>query len=259
MAKIVIKTDVKHETIEDVSAIKEDFPAKQTCEIDKTNLTLNVDKATSLTTEFAATNEIQNSSNLTTQKRRFDNDCSKLLRRVLSQDNKTSPVKRRASHLGVTSSTVSVINSRHEEKILCQFLYPELINCRSCVSIYSSSSDCSSITQRLGLSNDSLASRRPRSALVAINDLKEGAEAYSTMLGNQKHYQYVLDKNNNRNNFRAADISETSLVKKKGAIYIAGCKLAFSEVSFQTSVNVKLSCFFPLQVSEHANLNFIKF
>ena len=59
----------------------------------------------------------------------------------------------------------------------------------------------------------------------------------------------ILDKNENKNIEKTSDISETSLVDKEGAIYIAGCKLDFPKGSFQTAVEVKLSCFFPLQVS----------
>ena len=89
--------------------------------------------------------------------------------------------------------------------------------------------------------------------LQLIIYLRKTTEAHSIML--QQMQQCVLGMNGNVNNVEAAGISETSLLDKKGAIYIAGCELDFPEGSFQTDVVAKLSCFYPLQVSLHVTCN----
>ena len=144
----------------------------------------------------------------------------------------------------------SVISNGHDGDIFNRFLYNDLIACRtSFVSIYSSRSDCSNITQRLRLSRETLAPHLPTSVISGVTDLQETTEAHSKMLTQPQHYVALLDVNDHGIILRAEDISETSLVNKEGAIYIGGCKLNFPDGSFQTTVEVKLSCFYPLQVS----------
>ena len=178
-------------------------------------------------------------------------DCSSnLLYTVLLRDKKKSALRRwKSSCRSASSSTISTISSviscKCDGEILNQFLYSSLMNYKNCANIYASSPDCSSISQKPGFAKKLSPSRRSTSVLPAINDLRESTEAQSTMLAPQ------LDKNEieNKNILTAADISDTSLVYKSGTIYIAGCKLDFLEGSFETAVNVKLSCFNPLHVS----------
>ena len=204
---------------------------------------------------------MQNPSVLAVKEGRYDNDSPNLLHKVFLQDTgkkRSSIVKRASSRLSVASSTISTVSSvlscRCDGEILHRFLYSDLIKYnKDFVTIYSSNSDCSSITQRLGLSNKTSWPHIPRSVIPEVADLRETTEAHSKILAQPQHYVALLDIDEHGSELRAADISETSLVHKRGAIYIAGCKLGFPEGSFQTAVNVKLSCSFPLQVSKYVN------
>ena len=254
------QTDEKHELIDSASTSRKRSTVKSKSKDEEKTPKLNVEKQiTDLTTEFQAANVIPNPTVLAVKEGRYDNDSPNLLHKVFLQDTvkkRSSIVKRESSRLSAASSTISTISSvigcGCDAEILNRFLYSDLMNYKkSFVSIYSSSSDCSSITQRLGLSNETIWPHIPRSVIAEVTDLQEKTEAHFKMLAQPQHFVGLLDIDEHGNNLREADISETSLVHERGAIYIAGCKLSFPEGSFQSAVNVKLSCLFQLQVSKY--------
>ena len=245
-------TDAKHKPTAEATTFGESLTTKLTATDDKIISKVNNNKQSlNLTTESAAFDVIQN-SNFSIKERRNENFGSDTLRPVTLRNKRKTLLhsfKRRSLPPSFSFSTVSTISSELGQEALNRFLYSELMYSKMCVSNCSLPSDCSCISQSLNLSTESLSSRKPKSFLPTLTYLREVTEAHSAMLAQLQHYQHALDKSNIMNNLVAEDISEISLINKRGAICIAGCKLDFPEGSFETAVYVKLSCFFPLQVS----------
>ena len=247
------ETDAKHKPTAEATTAEESLTTKPTARDDKiiSEVNNNNKQSLSLTTEFAAFDEIQNLSNLTIKKKCNESFGSDTLHPVTfrNERKKLDSFKRRSLPPGFSFSTMSTISSELGQEAFNRFLYSELMYGKMCVSNCSLPSDCSGISKSLNLSSESLSSCKPKSFLSALTYVREVTEAHSAMLAQLQHYQHVFDKSNSRNNLVAEDISETSLINKRGAICIAGCKLDFPEGSFETAVYVKLSCFFPFQVS----------